>query len=158
MSIDDFKGLMDGFDPAALLPEIDPILEKFALAARVIVLIGPAVLLVMGLVYLFASPKEANHYVGYRCYYGMGSVEAWQFTQRLAGIVCSALGLVLLIAMVLLSGSFAGLETMELLWRTVYCVAAEAGLVAVACIGINLTAAIRFDSKGNERRKKTVRR
>ena len=158
MSIDDFKGMMDEFDPASLLPELDSILDKFVVLCRVAVLIGPAVLLVMGLLYLFAAPKEANYHVGYRCYFGMGSVEAWRFTQRLAGIVCGTLGLVLLVAMAVISGSFAGLQTMDLLWRAVYCVAAQAGLVALACIGINTAAAIRFDSKGNERKKKAARR
>ena len=137
MSIDDFKGLMDQFDPASLLPELGPIFEKFASAARIVVLIGPAVLLLMGLLYLFASPKEANHYVGYRCYYGMGSMEAWRFSQRLAGIVWSVLGVGLGIAMLVISGSFAKLDTMDLLWKVVYCVAAEAVLTAIACIAVN---------------------
>lgn len=158
MSIENFKGLMDGFDPASLLPELGPIFEKFASAARIIVLAGPAVLLLMGLMYLFASPKEANHYVGYRCYYGMGSVEAWRYTQRLAGIVWIALGLVLGIVMLVISGSFAGMQTMDLLWKAISCVALEAIATACACIGVNTAAAIRFDSKGNERRRKAARR
>lgn len=157
MSIDDFKGLMDQFDPASLLPELGPIFEKFASAARIVVLIGPIVLLLMGLFYLFASPKEANHYLGYRCYYGMGSVEAWCFSQRLAGIVWSVLGLGLGIVMLIISGSFGKLDTMDLLWKAVYCVAAEAALTAIACIAVNTVVAIRFDSKGNERRKKARR-
>ena len=93
MTIEDFKGLMDDFDPASLLPELDTVMGKIALIARIAVLIGPAVLLVMGLVYIFASPKEANYTLGYRCYFGMGSVEAWRFTQKLAGIAFVALGL-----------------------------------------------------------------
>ena len=60
--------------------------------------------------------------------------------------------------MMLISGSFAGMQTMELLWKTLYCVAGEAVAVAVTCIGINTTVTIRFDSKGNERRKKKARR
>ena len=157
MSIDDFKGLMDAFDPASLLPELDPIMDKLAPIARVAVLIGPAMLLVMGLLYFFASPKEANYHFGYRCYYGMGSVEAWQFTQSLAGIVWSALGLILGIVMLLISGKFPQLEIIDLLWRAVYCVAWEAGIVAVACIGVNTTVAIRYNSRGDQRRKKARR-
>ena len=99
MTIDDFKALMDGFDPASLLPELDTLIGKLALVARIAVLIGPVMLLVMGLLYFFASPKEANYHFGYRCYYGMGSVQAWQFTQHLAGIVWGALGLILGIVM-----------------------------------------------------------
>ena len=60
MTIDDFKSLMDDFELASLLPELDAILGKLALLARIAVLIGPVMLLVMGLLYFFASPKEAN--------------------------------------------------------------------------------------------------
>ena len=154
MTIEDFKGLMDGFEPATLLPELDPILGKLALLARVAVLIGPVMLLVMGLLYFFASPREANYRFGYRCYYGMGSIEAWQFTQSLAGIVWSALGLIFGIVMLLISAKFPQLETMDLLWRAVYCVGWEAGLTALACIGVNTVVAVRYDSRGNPRRKK----
>lgn len=154
MSIEDFKGLMDAFEPASLLPELDTVIGKLALLARIVVLVGPVAVLLMGLVYLFAVPKEANYYIGYRCYYGMGSVEAWRFTQRLAGIVFAALGLVTGIAMVLISGGFAAVDTMDLLWRAVYCVLFEAGSMAVACLSINIVVALRFDGKGNERKKK----
>ena len=154
MSIEDFKGLMDAFEPASLLPELDTVIGKLALLARIVVLIGPAAVLLMGLVYLFAVPKEANYYIGYRCYYGMGSVEAWRFTQRLAGIVFAALGLVTGIVMLLISGGFAAMDTMDLLWRAVYCVLFEAGSMAVACLSINIVVALRFDGKGNERKKK----
>ena len=154
MSIEDFKGLMDAFEPASLLPELDTVIGKLALLARIVVLVGPVAMLLMGLVYLFAVPKEANYYIGYRCYYGMGSVEAWRFTQRLAGIVFAALGLVTGIAMLLISGGFAAMDTMDLLWRAVYCVLFEAGSMAIACLSINIVAALRFDAKGNERKKK----
>ena len=158
MSIEDFKGLMDGFDPAALLPELDTVMGRLVLIARIAVLTGPAVMLLLGLLYLFAAPREANYHVGYRCYYGMGSVEAWRFTQRLAGIVFSALGLVLVIVMLLVSGGFPQLETMDLLWRAVTCAAWEAGLIGVACLAMNTVIALRFDRRGNERKKKTKTR
>ena len=158
MSIDDFKGLMDAFDPASLLPELDPILDKLAWIARIVVLLGPGVMLLMGLVYLLATPKEANYYIGYRCYYGMGSVEAWRFTQRLAGIVFAALGLVSGVAVLLISGSFAGMDTMALLWKAVYCVLTEAALVIVSCLTINTIVALRYDGKGYERKNKRKKR
>ena len=152
MTIEDFKGLMDDFDPASLLPELDTVMGKIALIARIAVLIGPAVLLVMGLVYIFASPKEANYTLGYRCYFGMGSVEAWRFTQKLAGIAFASLGLGLGIVMLLVSGGFAAMETMDLLWRAVWCMVWEAGLTAAACIAVNTVVMLRFDRKGLLRR------
>ena len=158
MSIEDFKTLMDEFDPASLLPELDTVIGKIAFIARIAVLIGPIVLLAMGLLYIFAAPKEANYYVGYRCYFGMGSVEAWRFTQRLSGMVLGALGLVLTVVMLLISGSFAGMDTMALLWKAVYCVLAEAGLAIVSCLTINTVVALRYDGKGYERKNKRKKR
>ena len=103
MNIEDLKSLMDAFDPASLLPEINGVLDAVVYAVRIATLLGPVVLLILGVGYLIFAPKEANYYFGYRCTFGMGSVEAWRFTQRLAGIVWSVLGLVLTGAMVLLT-------------------------------------------------------
>ena len=105
LNIDSIKEVMDAFDPASLLPELEAIFEKVSLVCRVAVVLGPVLLVALGLVYLFLTPKEANHYIGYRCYFGMGSVQAWRFTQRLAGILFTALG-VILGAVALLSLSF----------------------------------------------------
>ena len=153
-SIESIKELMDGFDPAALLPELDTIFGKIELVCRIAVIAGPIVLLVLGLSYLFFSPKEANYYFGYRCYFGMGSVHAWRFTQRLAGIVLGVLGLILAVTMVLITGDFRQMEMMDMVWKAVRCLAWEAVLALVATFGINLAAAMRFDRKGEYRKKK----
>ena len=153
MSIDDFKGLMDAFEPAALLPEIGPLFEKFASLARVIVMVGPVVMLLMGLVFLFATPKEANYYIGYRCYYGMGSVEAWRFTQRLAGMVLGGLGLILTVVMLIVCASFRGMEIMPMAEKAVVALIWQAGLSLAACLGINITATVLFNVAGERRRK-----
>lgn len=158
MSIEDFKGLMDGFDPASMLPELDTVLGGLAPVCRIAVLVGPVLMLLFGLLYIFAAPKEANYHFGYRCYYGMGSVEAWRYTQKLAGIVFASLGLVLLVTMLLISGSFPQLETMELLWKAVYALTAQAILLGVSCLAVNTVVALRFNSKGTERKKKQKRR
>ena len=151
------KELMEGLDPVALLPDLNNIFENLAFVCRVAVLVGPIVLIVLGLAYLFLSPKEANYYFGYRCYYGMGSVQAWRFTQRLAGIVLGALGLILTGVMLVLSGGFAGMAVMDMVWRAVYCLIWEAVLALAAIIVINTAAALKFDSKGEFRNRKTAR-
>ena len=152
MNLDGLKTLTEDFDPAKLLPELDTMLGKMELLARILVIIGPVILLVLGLIYFLLPPKEANHYFGYRCWFGMGSVDAWRFTQRLAGIVWSVLGLVLVIVMLIVSGGFAGKEVMELLGAAMKCLIWEAALIAAACLLINAIVALRFNSKG-ERRK-----
>ena len=154
MTIDDLKTLMDEFDPAALLPQIDTIVGKVEFIMRIAVMIGPIILLVLGLAYIFLSPKEANYYFGYRCYFGMGSVNAWRFTQRLAGIVWGGLGLVLTVVMLLVCSSFRGKEIVDILSSAMTCVLWQAGLIAVACLAINGIVAVRYDGKGELRASK----
>ena len=152
MNIEDLKGLMDGFDPAALLPELDGILEGIVSLARMAVMVGPILLFAAGLAYLLLAPREANYTFGYRCTFGMGSVEAWRFTQRLAGAVWSVLGLVLSIVMFSRTGKFADLEISEMLLAAVKCLIWETGIVAVSCIAINTVVMARFTYDGEYRK------
>jgi len=65
MSIDDFKSLMDGFDPASLLPELDTILGSLAPICRVAVLPGPVLMLFFGLLsFLLSAFWGSNLVVG----------------------------------------------------------------------------------------------
>ena len=152
MNIEDLKGLMDGFDPAALLPELDGILEGIVSLARMAVMVGPILLFAAGLAYLLLAPKEANYTFGYRCTFGMGSVEAWRFTQRLAGIVWSVLGLVLSIVMRAKTGNFVDMEISQMLWQAVKCLIWETGIVAVSCLVINTVVMARFTYSGEYRK------
>ena len=154
VDIASIKEMMDGFDPATLLPELDQVFSTMALVCRVAVLVGPIVLLALGLAYLFLSPKEANYYFGYRCYYGMGSVQAWRFTQRLSGIVLGGLGLILTGVMLVVSGGFAGMQTMDMAWRALGCVILEAVLTAVAVLSVNGVVTLTFDRRGEYRNRK----
>ena len=153
MSIDGIKEIMDAFDPASLLPELSTITGKIELIARIAVMVGPIVLLVLGLMYLFIAPKEANHYFGYRCYFGMGSVEAWRFTQRLAGAVLGGLGLILTGVMLVISMGFPGMEAMDMVWKAFWCLIWQGILALLANAGIWLAAFLRYDAKGNLRKK-----
>ena len=93
LDLESIKALMDGFDPATLLPDLSKVFGSLVTVCKFAVMAGPVVLLILGLAYLFLAPKEANYYFGYRCYYGMGSVNAWRFTQRIAGALLGLLGL-----------------------------------------------------------------
>ena len=147
--MDALKDLLEGFDLAALLPQLDTMLGKVELLTRIAVMVGPVVLLGMGLFYFLAAPKEANHSLGYRFYWGMSSVEAWQFTQRLAGAVWAVLGLVLTVVMALLCARFRGMEAMDMVWFALRLVLWELGLVAVSCLAIDITVLVFFDRKGS---------
>jgi hypothetical protein len=109
----------------------------------------------MGVAYLLFAPKEANYYFGYRCYYGMGSVEAWRFTQRLAGAVLGVLGLILTGVMLVIVMGFPNLGMMDMVWKAFWCLIWQGILVLLANIAIWAVTFFRFDARGNIRIKNT---
>ena len=154
LDIESIKSLMDGFDPAALLPDLSDLFGSLATLCRFAVMIGPVVLLVLGLAYLFLSPREANYYFGYRCYFGMGSVQAWRFTQRIAGMLFGGVGLILTIVMYVISGGFAEMDVTDMVWKAAGCLAWQAVIALVLTFLVNFLAFFFFDAKGGPRRRK----
>ena len=154
MSIENIKQLMDGVDIAQLLPDLQTILRYADRIARFALMIGPVVLLFLGLHYLLRAPKEANYTFGYRCYFGMGSVNAWRYTQRLAGILFTGVGLILTLVMFGVTAGFQKLDVMDMLWKAVKCGIWEAAIIALVNIVLQVTVAFYFDGKGHLRRRK----
>ena len=154
VDIESIKALLDGFDPAGLLPDLSRVFDSLVPICRLAVLIGPVVILLLGLSYLILSPKEANYYLGYRCYFGMGSEYAWRFTQRLAGWLFTGTGLALTVVMFLLSAGFGGMELPDMVWRAASCLVVELAAAVLLILTVNLTAAFRFDRKGKHRKKR----
>lgn len=152
--IEELKTLVNEFDLANFIPEVDSILGWVELLVRIFVMAAPICILVFGLFYLFLPPKEANHRAGYRTYFGMGSVDAWRFTQFLAGVVWSGLGLILTVVMLLVSNGYRDMEMMDMVNNAIVCVLWEIGALTVCCLGINITALVVFDRKGVRRAKK----
>ena len=146
--------IFEGLDFAKLLPQMDRLLGLVLTVARVAVLIAPIVMVVLGLWYFFLPPKEANHRAGFRTYFGMGSVEAWLFTQKLAGIAIGGAGLVLGVIMVIISAGFGGKDLMVVAESAIRCLIWQAVIALVVYLGISVTAAILFDAKGNRRKTK----
>ena len=152
--IETLKKLVNEFDLANFIPEVDSILGWVETLVRIFVLAAPICILAFGLFFLFLPPKEANHSAGYRTYFGMGSVDAWRFTQFLAGVVWSGVGLILTVVMLIVVNGYRSMEMMDMANSAVVCVLWEIGSIVVSCLGINITAAVVFDRKGNRRAKK----
>lgn len=151
MDLEQIKSLLEGFDIAAFLPELDTVMGWVEMLLRIAVMAGPLLLLGFGLLYLVAPPKEANHGLGFRCWWGMASLQAWQFTQKIAGLVWSALGVILTIVMAVICNAWKPEEPMEMVWSAVSCLLWEIGLVFVSCIGIYAAVIICFDKYGFRR-------
>ena len=152
--IENLKVMVNEFDLANFIPAVDSILGWIEMLVRIFVLAAPICILVFGLCFLFLPPKEANHRAGYRTYFGMGSVAAWRFTQFIAGIVWGAIGLVLTIVMLLVVNGYRNMDMMDMVKSAITCVLWEIGCIVVGCLGINITAMVIFDRKGQRRGKK----
>jgi len=149
--IDSLVDLVDNLDPSALIPQLDTVLGWVELIAKLCLLAPPILLVAFGLWYWLKPPKEANHFIGYRFYFGMGSVEAWQFTQRLAGIIWTCLGGLLLLIMLIVVLSIGGDPAPDLVSTTLTWLIVQLVLVALSCLAVNILAALRYDRKGNRR-------
>ena len=58
--IKSIKEMMDGFDPASLLPGIDSIVSKVQVLCSIAILAAPVIMLCMGIAYLLFAPKDAG--------------------------------------------------------------------------------------------------
>jgi uncharacterized membrane protein len=151
MTIENIKQLMDGLDIAALLPDIMEIMNGIALLTQIALFLVPLILLGFGLYYFLLSPKEANFITGYRCYYGMGSEEAWRFTQRLAGVIWILAGITMTLGVVLLRYRFAAMDLSQLMWTAIFCLLLQGAIVLVLRALIHFIVLLRYDRKGNKR-------
>jgi uncharacterized membrane protein len=155
MNTDAIKQLLQDFSFETfledLLPELAPLLEKTALLSRLLMLIGPFIILGMGLYYFLNAPKEANFRSGYRCYFGMGSVEAWRFSQRLAGGIWCLVGLGLAIWMALAGPKLVDMALLDRMGQMAFYIFCQAMALLLSRWIINLLVFLRYDAKGRRR-------
>ena len=153
IDLDTVKHLLDGVDPATLLPDVSTVVGKVQLVCTLAILVAPLVMLVLGIAYLFFAPKEANYYFGYRTAFGMGSVSAWRRTQRLAGLVFSILGLLLTIVMLLVSLTLPSRAPMDMVWLAVKCLLWQGALALLSKATINGLTMLHYNYRGTKRNK-----
>lgn len=155
--MDKLAELVTDFDMAKFMPELDSVIGWVELLSRMAVMIGPVLVLIFGLIYFFIPPKEANHTLGYRFYWGMGSIQAWRFTQRLAGLVWMGMGLILSAIMLLICNGFRGMDTPAMVENAITCLLWELGIITVVCLAIDVVVLLRYDRKGRVRPNTLIR-
>ena len=153
IDLDTVKHLLDGVDPATLLPDVSTVVGKVQLVCTLAILAAPLVMLVLGIAYLFFAPKEANYYFGYRTAFGMGSVSAWRRTQKLAGLVFSILGLLLTVVMLLVSLTLPSRAPMDMVWLAVKCLLWQGALALLSKATINGLTMLHYNYRGTKRTK-----
>ena len=150
--LENIKDSLDNISLDKLLPDLSNFESSVLSLARLAMLLGPLVLLGLGVFYLVAAPKEANYTTGYRTWFGMGSEEAWKFTQRLAGIVWGGLGIVLLLMSIIVSLTFGGKDVMQIATSAFICLIWQAGLAVIGGFAVSFIVFLRYDSLGYKRK------
>ncbi len=131
--------------------EVTDILELIPGFVRILVLAAPLIILGLGLYYFLAGPKEATYRAGYRFRWGMGSVQAWQWMQKFAGIAWTVLGLGLMAYTALNLPDFADAALADMMWDAIGILIIQGASVLVSCAIINVVVFIRFDLRGRRR-------
>ena len=139
-------------DLSKLVPDLPVFLGFIHTLLVLAVLIGPILLVVLGVLYLFKPAPEANYKYGFRTYFGMGSIEAWQFSQKIAGLIFGALGALLLIIMFIVVLTFAKKDLLQIADTAIVCLIWEAALALAARVAISVLCWKYFDKDGNRRK------
>lgn len=140
--------LMDVF-----VPELGSLITDLRYWLVFLMVVGPVALMLLGAYYLFMAPPEANHKAGYRTFYGMGSVSAWKFTQKLAGRTWIISGLVMLLVAIVGFILMIKAEVSRAVTIGLVVLIVEAIIALVAYIAIEVTVSGRYDENGNLKKK-----
>ena len=152
--MDEVTGLLNDFQVENILPDLEPFVGKILFLLRLLVMVGPLTLFGLGVWYLFLPPKEANYRVGFRTPWGMGSVAAWHFVQRIAGMAFTALGFLLSTIMAIICSRYRKIGLWPAAQSAFRCLIWEVVLILICTIAIQVTAAVFYDWHGVPRDRK----
>lgn len=152
LDMDFLKSLISDFDLMSILPDLADVMDWIVKGVNIALIIGPVVLAVLGLWYLLLPTREANHFVGYRFFWGMGSVKSWKFTQRFAGAVWLGVGIKMALEAYDNQAQLEAMETIDLMYTAIDVIIHQVWYVVVSCLIINAIVFLIFNFKGNVRR------
>ena len=148
----DFISKIFDLDLAKFVPEMPVFLGVLRALLVIITLLGPILLLALGLMYLLRPAPEANFKYGFRTYYGMGSTEAWKFAQKLAGLAFGGLGVILLLNMFIVVLTFFKKDLFQIANNAIVCLIWQAVLALIARIFVGVMCYIYFDKDGGHKK------
>ena len=148
--MDQIMSLLKEFDIAGMFPEMGKFFHTLTVLLRVILLAGPVVMTVLGVIYFFIPPKEANYSLGYRSRWSMSSVEVWTYAQRIAGLLYMCLGGLMTVAMTVVVILIRNSEPMSMLTTSLVCLLIQIGVVLASWLVIEIFLHRYFDANGNQ--------
>ena len=141
--------LLNNFSLEKYIPKLDTLMGWIQWLVSLAVRLGPICILVLGIIYFLIPPKEANRKAGFRTYFGMGSVIAWNVTQRLAGILMIPTGLVLTIIAYVKVGKFPDYDLMTMADVAFQTVKGQAICALIIYVLMFLLTAVLFNPNGD---------
>lgn len=151
--MDEILSLLQDFDVANFLPEPDKFLRSLIGWVRVVVLAGPLVLLFLGLWYRFVAPKKPGSKLGFPLWVKIGSVQAWNFAQRLCNMAYLLVGGGLSALMLILSLFFSPKHGVAMINLALICVILELIVIVATCFVINALVGKAYDKDGRLRKR-----
>ena len=141
--------LLNNFSLEMYIPKLDTLMGWIQWLVSLAVRVGPVCILVLGIIYFLIPPKEANRKAGFRTYFGMGSVIAWNVTQRLAGILMIPTGLILTIIAYVKVAKFPEYDMMTMVDVAFRAVKGQAICALIIFIVMFLLTAVLFTRNGD---------
>ena len=151
MSLSSITSMFEEFSLSEFVPDLFDFLSSLETLRKLALLIGPLFMLGYGIWFLFWPRKKVGHLSGFFAYYAMGSKEAWDFTQKMAGLIWTALGGGLLLFMGIRCATLSG-EADQVIHAVMVCMFWQAGLALLSWLAIRILPAIFFDKDGNRKR------
>ena len=141
--------LLNNFSLEKYIPKLDTLMGWVQWLISLAIRVGPICILVLGLIYLLIPPKEANRKAGYRTYFGMGSVMAWNFTQRVSGLLMIPTGILLTIIAYSKIGKFSGYDLMTMAQEAFSAIKFQVVCALIIYVFMFVLTAVMFNRKGD---------
>ena len=141
--------LLNNFSLEKYIPKLDSVMGWVQWLISLAIRVGPICILVLGLIYLLIPPKEANWKAGYRTYFGMGSVMAWNFTQRVAGVLMIPTGLLLTVIAYVKIGKFSDYDLMTMAQKAFGAIIFQVVCALIIYIFMFVLTAVMFTRNGD---------
>jgi hypothetical protein len=141
----------DNFGVYDLLPEMGGFLGDIRFYLCLFLLLVPVIMVIMGALRFFRPAAEANHSVGYRTFFGMGSVYAWRVTQWVSGVVFLGVGGLLLLLAIIQCFVMGGKEVGDAVTNMYTWLIVEGVGLLLSIVAVEVVIGLQFDKNGNLR-------
>lgn len=136
--MDQLLSLLKEFDIANFLPKAETFVDQLRLDLALLVLICPLLLLALGAWYYFLPREKVDDPLGFRGLRKVRSKQAWQYSQRIAGMGYGILGIAMVVVFGILCLFFGAMSPTSAATCAFVCVIIELILTLIVWVGIQV--------------------